>query len=164
MLKDLVGKPLGEIVEECLRIEAKVARKKNDTINNEEKTTPKNNNENYIEITKSNKSVDCWGKVIGNLKESGKIILYTNLMTGKAVEINDMTIGIEFQKGLTQFGKNILEKPENINEICKLFSMEYGKPMQIKIIDGMCIKQNKKSESIDCLSNDFGMPINIIDE
>jgi len=138
--------------------------KKNDTIKNEEKTTPKNNNENYIEITKSNKSVDCWGKVIGNLKESGKIILYTNLMTGRAVEINDMTIGIEFQKGLTQFGKNILEKPENINEICKLFSMEYGKPMQIKIIDGMCTKQNKKSESIDCLSNDFGMPINIIDE
>lgn len=32
-------------------------------------------------------------------------MLYTNLMNTNAKEINDMTVGIEFPKGLTSFGK-----------------------------------------------------------
>ena len=105
-------------------------------------------------------NVNCWGKVIGHLKETGKIMLYTNLMPGKAVELNDMTVGIQFPNGLTSFGKTILEKPENINELSKLVSIEYGKPMQIKIIDGSTKKQDIDMNSMDNL----GMPINIIDD
>lgn len=107
-------------------------------------------------------TVSCWGKVIGELKQKGKIVLYTNLMPGKAVELNDMTIGIEFPNGLTAFGKSVLEKPENISEISRLVSMEYGKPMNIKIINGAT--QKVEQNSVDNLAKDLGLSINIIDD
>ena len=36
-------------------------------------------------------------------------MLYTNLLNTNAVEIDDMTVGIEFPKGITPFGKTVLE-------------------------------------------------------
>ena len=45
-----------------------------------------------------------------------------------------MTIGIEFPKGLTPFGKAVLEKPENIKELTDLVSIACGKQMQYKIL------------------------------
>lgn len=126
-----------------------------------------NNNENKPKVNKSavttgKNEVACWGKVIGQLKQTGKIMLYTNLMSGKAVELNDMTVGIEFANGLTAFGKSLLEKPENINEISKLISMEYGKPMNVKIIENNNIETNTttKANSLD----NIGIPINIIED
>lgn len=127
-----------------------------------EQPVPQKPANNVSHVTGGN--VNCWGKVIGTLKESGKIMLYTNLMPGKAVELNDMTIGIEFANGLTSFGKTILEKPENITEISKLVSVEYGKPMQIKIIDGSAKKQSANINPMDSFTQDLGMPINIIDD
>lgn len=105
-------------------------------------------------------NVSCWSKVIGNLKQNGKIMLYTNLMPGKAVELNDMTVGIEFPNGLTPFGRSILEKPENISEVSKLVSMEYGKPMQIKIIDNKAAEQQVQNNGMGSFA---GLPINFID-
>lgn len=106
--------------------------------------------------------VGCWNKIMTELKQNGKIMLYTNLMNGKPVELNDMTLGIEFPTGLTAFGKTILEKSENITELTRLISMEYGKTMQVKIIDGA----NKKAQvnPMETITNSIDMPINIIDE
>ena len=111
------------------------------------------------------KSMPNWEKVVVNLKQSGKILLYTNLINSNAVELNDMTVGISFPNGLTPFGKSILEKTENINELSKLVSMEYGKEMKIKIIDE---KKNKekglKENQFENVLNDMDIPFNIIDE
>jgi len=106
--------------------------------------------------------VGCWNKIMTELKQNGKIMLYTNLINGKPVELNDMTLGIEFPTGLTAFGKTILERSENITELTRLISMEYGKTMQVKIIDGA----NKKAQvnPMDTITNSIDMPINIIDE
>ena len=41
-------------------------------------------------------------------------MLYTNLMNTRAKKLNDMTVGIEFPKGLTPFGKTVLEKQKKI--------------------------------------------------
>ena len=49
--------------------------------------------------------------------------------------INDMTVGIVFQNGLTPFVKSIMEKPENIQELTRLVSIECGKEMRIKLLD-----------------------------
>ena len=65
-------------------------------------------------------------------KNNGKIMLYTNLLNTNAVEINDMTVGIEFPKGITPFGKTVLEKPENKTEISNQVSIACGKEMHIK--------------------------------
>jgi len=49
-------------------------------------------------------------KIIDNIKQEGRISLSSILMTSSANEINDMTVGINFENGLTPFRKDILEK------------------------------------------------------
>ncbi|MBO6243428.1 MAG: hypothetical protein J6O41_02520, partial [Clostridia bacterium] len=84
-------------------------------------TTRKNSKINQ-NVNFSNKSEEYWPQIISELKKNGKIVLYTNLLGTNAKEINDMTVGIEFPKGMTSFGKTILEKQENIREISNLIS------------------------------------------
>ncbi len=107
-----------------------------------------------------------WPKIIMNLKQSGKIVLYTNLMQTEANEINDMTVGIQFKKGITPFGKAILEKQENIKEVTNLVSMACGKPMQIKYIDSSNKTQNKTTsaeQEIQNIAKQSDIPFNIIE-
>jgi len=111
------------------------------------------------------KKIEEWPKIVDSFKQNGKIMLYTNLMNSTAKEINDMTVGIEFPKGLTAFGKTILEKTENMNELHKTISIQCGKDMRVKIIDNNI---NQKLSSEDKLVNEItsaiDMPINIIEE
>lgn len=88
-------------------------------------------------------------------------MLYSNLANSNAVELNDMTIGISFPEGLTPFGKSVIGKSENITEISKLISMEYGKPMQIRLIDNTNEKSN--DNSIDNIAKGLDLPLNIIE-
>lgn len=106
-----------------------------------------------------------WPTVIKNLKDNGKVMLYTNLINTKAVEINDMTVGIEFGNGLTTFGKTVLEKPENKQELVKLVSMEAGKEMMIKYLDKPAGTATKaKQEGAEQNLKDLDIPFNVIDE
>lgn len=108
--------------------------------------------------------MENWSKVVGDLKQSGKILLYTNLMNTKAIEINDMTIGIQFANGLTPFAKSVLEKPENMQELSRLVSMECGKDMRVKLLDGtQNISKPQAVDPIENMASDLDIPINIID-
>ena len=112
----------------------------------------------------SNKSEEYWPQIVNDLKQNGKIVLYTNLLNSKAVEINDMTVGIEFPNGLTSFGKTILEKQENIREISKLISIACGKEMQIKYIDKALPKQEiNNAQDIQNLVNGSDIPFNVVE-
>lgn len=113
-------------------------------------------------IAPTGKKSECWGKLVSGLKESGKIMLYTNLVNTTATEVNDMTVGIVFPNGITPFGRSILDKPESVNELTKLVSIEYGKPMQVKYIDAK--KPNNDIDITQNISKEMGMPVNIIDE
>lgn len=132
--------------------------------------------------TSNLKSQEFWPNILQQLKESGKVMLYANLLNSRAVEINDMTIGIEFQSGLNEFRRQLLEKSENRGEVERLVSIACGKEMQIKYIDKPeedtqkdietyhkrdDIKQEKKQQdkinSLDDLAN-LGVDINYIDE
>lgn len=113
-------------------------------------------------IAPTGKKSECWGKLVSGLKESGKIMLYTNLVNTTATEVNDMTVGIVFPNGITPFGRSILDKPESVNELTKLVSIEYGKPMQVKYIDAK--KPNNNIDIAQNISKEMGMPVNIIDE
>ena len=108
------------------------------------------------------KKVENWGKLVTGLKESGKIMLYTNLMNTTATEVNDMTVGIVFQNGITPFGRSILDKPESVNELTKIISLEFGKPMQVRYIDAKHPEQSK--DLVGEITKEIGMPINVIDE
>ena len=112
----------------------------------------------------SNKSEEYWPQIVNDLKQSGKIVLYTNLMNTKAKEINDMTVGIEFPNGMTAFGKTVLEKPENVREISNLVSMACGKEMQIKYItQNNQVHQMTGEENLQNLAHESDIPFHVIE-
>ena len=136
--------------------QSQLAKTEKNDITNIAKETPK---------TSSASGIKGWPKIVADLKQEGKIMLYTNLMYSNAVEINDMTIGITFPKGLTPFGKTVLEKSENKTELEKRVSMEYGKPMQIKYMEENENKSNIKKEdnTIASFAQDNGLPFNVVE-
>ena len=114
----------------------------------------------------SGKIEEAWPKIVRDLKQNGKIVLYTNLMQTKAIEVNDMTVGIQFPNGLSAFGKTVLEKQENIREISNLVSMACGKEMQIKYIEGPSAKANSSmsvEDNIKNFANEADIPFNVIE-
>lgn len=126
------------------------------TVNTSKKqTTTKNFSKN---------SDEYWPQIMNDLKQNGKIVLYTNLLGTKAKEINDMTVGIEFPNGMTSFGKAVLEKQENIREISNLVSIACGKEMQIKYLTQI-EKQNQMTneENLQNFANESDIPFHIID-
>ena len=130
-----------------------------------EQITKKEETPKKIINGKEGKSKEKWPNILNNLKESGKILLYTNLINATPVELNDLVIGIEFKNGVTPFIKSIIEKPENMAELEKAVSIEYGKEMKIKIIDGKTEKVNKVPDNpMANLPTDLDIPINIIEE
>ncbi len=137
-----------------------------------------------LDIQTSNlKSQEFWTNILQQLKSNGKVMIYANLLNSRAVELNDMTIGIEFQGGLNDFRKRLLEQNENKKEVEKLVSIACGKEMQIKYIDkpaktienkkstkATTVEENKTEpdkqnniNSLDDLAN-LGIDINYIDE
>ena len=105
-----------------------------------------------------------WPEILTDLKQNGKIVLYTNLINTQAKEINDMTVGIEFKNGMTAFGKTVLEKPENVREISKMVSMACGKTMDIKYISNDTqVNQISQEESLQQFANDSDIPFNVIE-
>ena len=92
-------------------------------------------------------------------------MLYTNLLNTKAIEINDMTVGIEFPNGLTPFGKTVLEKPENKKEIADQVSIACGKEMHIKYIDTKPQDSEEVSEEQQFanFANEFDIPFDVIE-
>ena len=105
-----------------------------------------------------------WPNILNDFKANGKIMLYTNLLNTNAVEINDMTVGIEFPNGITPFGKTVLERVENKNELIKQVSMVAGKEMNIKYIDLKAANENKqKEDTVESMMSGLDIPFNIID-
>lgn len=130
--------------------------------NNVNRSASSNQNlKNLLTTQTSNVNVEAWPKIVSSIKETGKVMLYSNLANSKAYELNDMTIGISFPEGLTPFGKSVIAMSENLSEITKLVSAQYGKTMQIRLIENT----NGKSEDsgIDSIMNELDLPINIID-
>ena len=116
-------------------------------------------------IGKNKKPAQYWQSVVDNLKKNGKIMLYTNLINTNAVEINDMTVGIEFPNGLTPFGKTVLERPENKTEISNQVSIACGKEMHIKYIDAKPKGEEEMSEEqqLSNFANEFDIPFDVIE-
>ena len=115
--------------------------------------------------TYSGEISQAWPKMIKDLKESGKMVLSTALKDTKAVQMNDLIIGIQFPRGINTFEKTVLDKQENIKEITNLVSMSCGKPMQIKYIDmssGLNVS-NSVEDDIKNLAKESDIPFEIIE-
>lgn len=153
-----------EKIENYLRAGGGVARAQ--TQATQKKITNASTNTSAIAgIGKDKKPAQYWQQVVNNFKQSGRIMLYTNLLNTNAVEIDDMTVGIEFPKGITPFGKTVLEKPENKIEISNQVSIACGKTMQIKYIDTKPQDSGEESEESELsnFANKFDIPFDIIE-
>ena len=149
-----------------------VNQTQNYNLNNRVQSTPKVASNTVKQNTMANKpkqySSDLsksWHTIVNDLKQNGKIVLYTNLMNTSAEEINDMTVGIKFPNGLSSFGKTVLEKQENIKEISTLVSMACGKEMQIKYISEAQSQAvvHRPEDDIQKLANQSDIPFNVIE-
>ena len=107
------------------------------------------------------KTQEYWPQVVDDLKKNGKVMLYTNLLNTTAREINDQTIGIQFQKSLTPFGKTVLEKQESIKQISDLVSNACGKEMHIKYIEPEQAVIISNEDEISSFANGNGIPFTI---
>lgn len=124
------------------------------------------NNSAIEGIGKNSKPAQYWGQIIDNLKKNGKIMLYTNLLNTNAVEINDMTVGIEFPGGISPMGKTVLDNAESISEISKQVSIACGKPMQIKYIDTKAQQETSEvteEQELSNIANGYDIPFDIIE-
>lgn len=108
-------------------------------------------------------SEEYWKKVMDKLRQTGKMVLYSNLVATKAKQKDDLTLEVIFPNGLTPFGKTILENPENMKELSKLVLEECGKQMHIKFIDAKEYVE-KKENNIEDMIKGLDVPINIVEE
>lgn len=114
-------------------------------------------------IGKDKKPAQYWQNIVNNFMKNGKVQIYTNLLNTKAIEINDMTVGIEFPNGITPFGKTVLEKAENKAEIAKQVSIACGKEMHIKYIDTKAQNEVELTEEqkLSDFANQFDIPFGV---
>ena len=142
-------------------IEAKPKRVGSEEKSNDVKSKINENDK----VSYQGKIEDSWPKIVNDLKQNGKIVLFSNLMDTKATQLNDMTVGIQFPKGINAFGKTILEKQENIHELTRLVSIACGKQMNIKYIDTSTsnVVENSVENDIKNLVNDSDISFNITD-
>ncbi len=141
------------------------------TTNKQEEKVPKITNVGKLSIEQVTdlqiEKLDFWPKIIENLKEQRKMMLVSNLLNTVATMINDMTVGIVFQNGLTPFVKSIMEKPENVQELTRLVSIECGKEMRIKLLDcqdAALLKKSKEKNPEEQVAQELDVPVNIIDD
>lgn len=154
---NVVNQNVGALPNTAVRVAGNPSSSSNRTVTNSKSKTAQAKNF-------SNKVEEYWPQIITDLKQSGKIVLYTNLINTRAVELNDMTVGIQFPNGLTSFGKTVLEKQENIREISKLVSIACGKEMQIKYISEMQpVVQKTQEEDLQNLAEQSGIPFQVIE-
>ena len=117
---------------------------------------------NKAPVNTSGKEAEVWSKVITNLKQTGKIRLYTTLVNTKINPVNDLTWEVIFVNGLTDFTRKILEDSANRNDLNKIIFMEIGKEINLKFVDGKA-NTSKNTKATNDFENDFGIDINVIE-
>ena len=155
--------PMNTDIKMAYSVQANKPASQNTSIPKESKTTNSSKESSYKTATYSGKIEESWPKIVNDLKQNGKIVLYTNLINTRAREINDMTVGIEFPNGLTSFGRTVLEKQENIKELSNLVSMASGKPMNIKYITNVESRKQSEEPTIKKIANESDIPFQVIE-
>lgn len=151
-----------KVVKQSANVQTSVeetSKNQNNTTSNVAQPKKANKTTNIQNIS----SEEYWPKVLNSLKTSGRMVLYSNLINTKAKQKDDLTLEVIFPNGLTTFGKSMLEKSENMNEIVKLVSIECGKEMRIKFIDAKEYVP-KETNNIEDLIKGLDVPVNIIEE
>ncbi len=149
-------------IENFLRAGNFVRAKKNDTKNEA------NSNEGQMNVKKvkiepkyKGKTQDYWPKLVNDFKKDGKMVMYMNLAGTIAREVNDMTIEIEFPKGMNSANKTFLNRPDTTQDLREIIHLACGKEMQIKFVDQEQEEKNSLNE-FEKVMEKSDIPFNII--
>lgn len=129
----------------------------NKQVNKIEESNIKDNDiEEYFDY----RSVEHWNEILSDLKNSGKVRIYANLINATAQVIADNVIGIYFK---VEFAKNIIQQPESIESIKESINNVIGKDYQIKCFLQKEDVKNKISD-VENMAKQFNIPMDIVDE
>lgn len=142
-----------------------------------EKKTQKTADGHKSDIQRNNlsslKALDNWKDIVEEFKNSGRMVLYTNLLDAKAYEVDDRVIGIVFENA-SGFCKMIVSKPENLEVIEEITGKKLGREVKIKCIDpdgiipgrgaGRREEKDQLIENAQNIAKKLNMPLDIIDE
>lgn len=131
---------------------------------------PKNpGKKSVINNINSTDYLEEWKEVIADLKSSGKMVLYANLIGTKAKKLDEKTIAIILDKKSSDFRKTVLMKSENTALLKSIVKKVFGIDYSIK-----CISDEAKAEDADPkdrgdtkveeLAKKFNVPISVIEE
>jgi DNA polymerase-3 subunit gamma/tau len=114
-----------------------------------------------------------WDSILIGLRNSGRVLLYTNLIGSKAIEIDNKFIGIIFGSG-SSFNKMLVSKTENLEVVEAAVSKKLGREVKIKCLSENDLIDNQKTpsdpvgdafmEKAKNISDRLHMPMNVIDE
>jgi DNA polymerase-3 subunit gamma/tau len=127
--------------------------------------------DNTSVIAGKSKGLDNWDEILVELKNSGRMVIFTNLLGTKAVELDSKFIGIVFSES-SNFSKDLISRHENLEVIEGILSKKLEKPMRVKCLlsedlKGRQSKTKEEDEFIDKakeIAEKFNVPVNIIDE
>jgi len=120
----------------------------------------------------SGKTLDCWKDILTELRSSGRMVLYTNLMDAKAVELDSKVVGLVFPAD-SGFSKMIVTRPEHQEVITGVLSKKLGREVRVKCLaeeeftERQAEKPQEKDELLEKaedLAKRLNVPLNIIDE
>ena len=104
------------------------------------------------------------------LKDKGRMVLYTNLLDSKVIEISDKVVGVVFKSGCS-FNKMYVSKAENLEVVESCLCKCLGKEVRVKCLDEEDTVDTSKKEEKDELvekaqniADKLNLNLNIIDE
>lgn len=145
-------------------IAKKTNNNKNENIKKISETKKENaNNENIKNVKMQGKVQDYWPKLVKGFKNDGKMFMYMLLDGTIAKQVNDMTIEIEFPKGLNDVTRGVLENPINMQKLKNVIHIASGKEMQIKFVDLLPEKNKKSESSIESFAQNMEIPFKMVE-
>ena len=131
-------------------------------------TTVPEMNKEIKEVKKQVKKIegklqDYWPKLVNDFKEQGKMFMYINLAGSVAKEVNDMTLAIEFPKGINKVAKDFLERADNRKILKDTVHLACGKEMQIKYIDTYNYEKENVSNEFQNFAKKVDLPFSVIE-
>lgn len=133
---------------------------------------PLQNNAPELPSHPKGKKLEAWSSVLNELKSGGRMVLYSNLITARAIEIDDRHVGIVFGPGAS-LPKMLVSKTENLEVLQGIISRLLGREIRIKCMDEESLTEAAKVsvsqedelvEKAKDLAKKFNAPLNIIDE
>ncbi len=116
------------------------------------------------------KGMEIWNDVLNDLKQNGRMVLYSYLLDTKAVEVNSRIVGVVFPSEKDYFKINV-SKSENAEILENYIGKRLGREVKIKCVDSEDIIDNKKEGSNDelvekakAIAEKLNAPLDIIDE